>query len=293
MPATSSRARSLREKTALAWDRIYRMDCIEGMRCLEDGVVDVIVTSPPYNIGKPYARYDDCRPRGEYLDWLERVAVEARRILKDDGSFFLNIGGKPSDPWIPLDVAQRFRSHFVLQNTIHWIKSIAIQKADVGNYDAICGDIAVGHYQPVNSAKYLSQCHEHIFHFTKDGDVPLDKLAIGVSYQDKSNIGRWKRARGDLRERGNTWFVPYTTIRRSRPHPTTFPVKLAEMCIRLHGVSPGTTVLDPFMGIGSTAVACVQQQIRFLGFEIDPEYRAIALENVERARGALQSVQER
>ena len=289
MPNTSRRAREPRQRTkrALALDRIYRMDCIEGMQCLEDGVVDVIVTSPPYNIGKRYRRYNDQRPREEYLDWLEQVAAESNRILNDEGSFFLNIGGKPSDPWIPLDVAQRFRNHFMLQNTIHWIKSIAIQKEDAGNYEAIHGDIAVGHYQPVNSARFLSQCHEHIFHFTKEGSVPLDKLSIGVRYQDKSNIGRWKQAQADLRERGNTWFIPYTTIRQSRPHPTTFPVKLPEMCIRLHGISPDMTVLDPFMGIGSTALACVQQNVHFIGFEIDPEYRAIALESVEKARASV------
>ncbi|MDD3934569.1 MAG: site-specific DNA-methyltransferase [Methanoculleus sp.] len=267
----------------LAVNTIHTMDCIQGMQCLPAGSVDVIVTSPPYNIGKEYNSYNDQKPREDYLDWMGLVAAGAARVLADGGSFFLNVGGKPRDPWIPFDVVQQFRPYFELQNVIHWVKSIAIGKEDVGSYENIAGDIAVGHYQPVNSARYLSQCHEHIFHFTKKGDVTLDKLGIGVPYQDKSNIRRWKGER-DLRDRGNTWFIPYRTIRSSRPHPTSFPEKLPEMCIRLHGCPPGTLVLDPFMGIGSTALAAITLGVDYIGFEIDPAYREIAETRIAEAR---------
>jgi site-specific DNA-methyltransferase (adenine-specific) len=75
-------------------DRVYRMDCLEGMKLMKSSTVDVVVTSPPYNIGKPYATHDDTMPYDEYLDWMHRIAHEARRVLCDEGSFFLNIGGK-------------------------------------------------------------------------------------------------------------------------------------------------------------------------------------------------------
>ena len=142
----------------LAINTIHIMDCIEGMRRLPAGSVDVIVTSPPYNIGKNYNSYHDRKPRQDYLDWMGDVAAEAARVLADDGSFFLNVGGKPMDPWMPFDVVQRFRPHFMLQNVIHWIKSIAIEKEDVGDYGRIAGDIAVGHYQPVNSPPRHHYC---------------------------------------------------------------------------------------------------------------------------------------
>lgn len=271
-------------ESGLTVNAVHTVDCIAGMQQLAAHSVDIIVTSPPYNIGKDYNTYDDRQPREEYLDWIETVAVAAKRVLKEDGSFFLNIGGRPADPWIPFDVVQRFRPHYHLQNVINWVKSIAIEKAAVGNYDRITGDIAVGHYQPVNSPRFLSQCHEHVFHFTGHGDVHLEKLAVGVPYQDKSNIGRWKAAGRDLRDRGNTWFIPYRTIRSSRPHPTAFPEKLPEMCIQLHGCSAETLVLDPFMGIGSTACACTALGVRFIGFEIDEEYAAIARERVAALR---------
>jgi len=272
-------------------NRIYVMDCLEGMRrFLEDGEVDVVVTSPPYNIGIKYRKYDDTIPREQYLDWMEEVALEVKRVLSEDGSFFLNIGHKPTDLWVPWEVAFRLRRLFTLQNVIIWVKSIAIQKEDVGNYPNIKGDIAVGHYKPIHGKRFLNDCFEYIFHFTKSGDVELDRLAIGVPYQDKSNIGRWKSATKDLRCRGNTWFIPYETIKdreKERPHPSTFPPKLPEMCIKLHGVEKTRLVLDPFMGIGNTALACVRLGVDFVGFEIDEEYVRIAEERIEREKRRL------
>jgi len=241
------------------------------------GSVDVVVTSPPYNIGIEYATYNDSLPRKKYLAWIEEVGIAVKGALVDNGSFFLNIGNKPRDQWIAWDVASVLRKHFVLQNVIHWIKSIAISKSDVGNYQNILGDIAVGHFKPIVSDRFLNDCHEYIFHFTKRGERRLDKLAIGIPYQDKTNIGRWKVAKEDRRDRGNTWFIPYETIRSKseRPHPATFPVKLPEMCINLHGNVK--IVVDPFTGIGSTAVAASHLGVSFIGFEIDREYLDVAI----------------
>jgi site-specific DNA-methyltransferase (adenine-specific) len=256
----------------LEFNKIHRMDCLKGMKLLDANSIDVIVTSPPYNIGIQYHSYDDKKPRQEYLSWISDVAIECKRILKDEGSFFLNIGGTLKDPWSPMEIAYRLKEEFELQNMIHWINSIAIPLEDIGNYPHITGNIAVGHYKPINSKRYHHDCHEFIFHFTKHGDVPLDKMAIGVAYQDKSNIERWKSAKIDKRDRGNTWFIPYKTIKTKRPHPTSFPVKLPMMCIKDHGIIKTKKVLDPFMGIGSTAVACIRLDIEYIGFEIDPIY---------------------
>jgi len=266
-------------------NEVYVMDCLEGMRkFLDDGEVDVVVTSPPYNLGVKYRRYDDTIPRQKYLDWMEEVGLEIKRVLKDDGSFFLNMGHKPTDLWVPWEVAFRLRKHFVLQNVIIWVKSIAIEKADVGDYPNIRGDIAVGHYKPIQSRRFLNDCFEYIFHFTKRGDVELDRLAIGVPYQDKTNIGRWKSAKQDLRCRGNVWFIPYETIwnrEKERPHPSTFPPKLPEMCIKLHGLHKTKLVLDPFMGIGNTAIACAKLGVDWIGFEIDEYYASITRKRVK------------
>lgn len=251
-------------------------DCIPGIKkLLEPGSVDVVVTSPPYNLGIEYGAYDDTVSRDEYLAWTVAWAEVVKDAMSDGGSLFLNIGSKPTDPWVPFEVAEVLRPIFTLQNVIHWVKSIAVAKEDVGDYGAIVSDVAIGHYKPINSSRFVNDCHEYIFHFTKSGNVSLDRLAIGVPYQDKSNVKRWKAAKEDVRCRGNTWFIPYETIQsriKERPHPATFPPRLPEMCIQLHGLDKVGLVLDPFMGLGNTAIACVRLGVAFIGFEIDDVY---------------------
>lgn len=265
--------------------RLYCQDCIAGMReHLDAGSVDVVVTSPPYNLGIDYSGYDDSISREDYLAWTDEWAAEVRRVLSDGGSLFLNVGSRPKDPAVPFQVLGVMQKHFTLQNTIHWIKSIAIEKKDVGDYPGITGDVCVGHYKPINSERFLNDCHEYVFHLTKTGEVPLDRLALGVPYQDKSNIGRWKQAKSDARCRGNTWFIPYRTIRSrddQRPHPATFPVQLPEMCMRLHGVERIRLAMDPFLGIGHSAVAAARLGVEFVGFEIDADYFERARQNLQ------------
>ncbi len=260
----------------------YLKDCITGLKeNVRDKSADVVVTSPPYNIGTGYNSYNDELPREKYLAWMEDVGMAVKQALTDDGSFFLNIGNKPKDQWIAWDVAYVLRKYFVLQNVIHWVKSIAISKTEAGNYPNIAGDIAVGHFKPIVSNRFLNDCHEYIFHFTKHGNVPLDKLSVGISYQDKTNIGRWKAAKEDRRDRGNIWFIPYETIQsrsKQRPHPATFPAALPERCIRLHGSARTKLVIDPFVGIGSSAAAAMRLGISFVGFEIDKEYLDTAID---------------
>jgi len=252
-----------------------------------NSIVDVIVTSPPYNIGKKYLKYNDNKNRGDYLEWLFQVAKKSLAILKIDGSFFLNIGATTSDPLIPYQVVDKFiLAGFVLQNTIHWIKSISIEKEDVGIYNNISSDgFSVGHYRPINSNRFLTNLHEYIFHFTKSGDKLLDKLSIGVPYQDKTNISRWKSVTMDKRDRGNVWFISYPTIQQSRPHPATFPEKLAKLCISLHGYrKQDFLVYDPFMGIGNTALACIELGLDYIGTEIDNDYIEYANEMISKKR---------
>ena len=89
--------------------------------------------------------------------------------MREDGSLFLNVGAKPTDPWIPLEVAQVARRQFKLQNTIHWVKSIAIDREAAGAAAGLEKDVAVGHYKPINSDRFVNDCHEFIFHFSPGG----------------------------------------------------------------------------------------------------------------------------
>jgi len=271
--------------------RLVCGDCIEGMSTLRAGSVDVVVTSPPYNAGKSYRTYKDRVPREKYLEWTGAWGKAVARVLSKGGSVFLNIGGRPSDPWLALDVVSVFAEFLTLQNVIHWVKSIAIEPEDLPNGTATDEAVTFGHYQPINSMRYLNACHEYVFHFTRTGKVELDRLGVGVPYQDKSNVTRWKSAGSDVHCRGNTWFIPYETIQsrdKERPHPATFPVKLPEMCLRLHGLSRVCLAMDPFLGLGSSGVACAKLGVPFVGFDIDRTYLADSAQRVKEALRAAE-----
>ncbi len=263
--------------------RLIHGDCLLKMRELPEQSVDVVVTSPPYNLGIKYGKYDDTLAREEFLRWCVDWCREVKRVLRDNGSFFLNVGSAPKNPMFPHEVVLALRDLFVLQNTFHWIKSITVHPRQ--------GDaVSVGHFKPINSERFVTDCHEYVFHLTKTGNVPLERLAIGVEYVHKSNIARWGHTGGrDKRCRGNNWFVPYQTIMsrdKERPHPATFPVQLAEWCIKLHGRNPELTVMDPFLGIGNAAAAARACGVReFVGIEIDEGYLDVAISRLSGAAG--------
>jgi site-specific DNA-methyltransferase (adenine-specific) len=269
-----------RPKPGVTSCRLMHGDCLVKMRDLPEQSVDVVVTSPPYNLGIKYGKYEDTLAREEFLRWCVAWCGEVKRVLRDNGSFFLNVGAAPANPMFPHEVILALRDLFVLQNTFHWIKSITVETR--------AGEtVSAGHFKPINSQRFVTDCHEYVFHLTKTGDVPLERLAIGVEYADKSNIARWGHTGGrDRRCRGNNWFIPYETIKsrdKQRPHPATFPVQLAEWCIRMHGRNPELTVLDPFLGIGNAAAAARECGVKeFVGIEIDEAYLTVAKGRMER-----------
>ena len=258
-------------------------DCLKTLPGLAAGSFDLVVTSPPYNLGIAYKSFKDTAPREEFLSWCTAWSSELKRVMADDASFFLNVGAAPANPLLPhqliLALTDGAEPLFTLQNTFHWIKSVTIE-TPAGE------QVSAGHFKPINSKRYVNDCHEYVFHLTKSGNVELDRRAAGVPYVHKSNIARWGHTGGaDLRCRGNNWFIPYETIQsrdKERPHPATFPVALVEQCIRLHGKGPATRLLDPFLGIGTSAVAASRQKLAsFTGIELDAHYLATARERIE------------
>lgn len=253
-------------------------DCLAEMARLEAGAYDAVVTSPPYNLGIKYNTFKDTSSREDYLAWCRQWVAEVRRVLADDGSFFLNVGAAPANPLMPhqllLALCDGGEPLFVLQNTFHWIKSITVETRDGGL-------VSAGHFKPINSKRFVNDCHEYVFHLTKRGDIELDRRAAGVPYVYKCNIARWGHTGGhDLRCRGNTWFIPYDTIQRrdkERPHPATFPVALVEQCVKIHGRGEETRLLDPFLGIGSSALAARRLGVaKFTGIDLDARYLDVA-----------------
>ena len=237
-------------------------DCLELLTAMEEKSVEVTVTSPPYNIGIQYGKYKDVKPEEEYLDWLDKIFLQLWRVTKDEGHFFLQVGGNSKDPDKPNRILKRALSRgWTLQNQIIWVKSIAI------------GEVTQGHFKPVNSKRYLNNLYEFVYHLTKDGDRDLDRLSLGVPYMDKTNIDRLEGVKRDLRCRGNLWFLPYKTVASAKAHPAAFPVEIPKWCIELSGMKG--LVLDPFAGSGTTLVAADALGNPSVGMDIDENYKGI------------------
>ena len=241
-------------------------DCVQIMKDMPESQFDVVVTSPPYNLDMPYATYEDKLPKNHYLTWMNDVFAQIKKVLIDDGSFFLNMGAS-TDPWLDLEVFNLLKDKLFLQNKIIWVKSITVDGK------------TTGHFKPVTSDRFLNRTWESIYHFSKTGKVKIDRLAVGVEYADKSNIKRWE-SKQDKRCDGNTWFIPYSTINHGSErgkHPATFPVGLPERCIKLHGIKENMKVLDPFVGIGTSLVACKNLDVYGTGIDIDLDYLNTAI----------------
>jgi site-specific DNA-methyltransferase (adenine-specific) len=244
--------------------KIIIEDCLTYLKTMPPQSIDCVVTSPPYNIGIEYHLYHDKKPRDAYLAWMKDIGTEIARVLKPDGAYFLNVGATNVDPWIQIDVATALRDVFILQNHIVWAKSISIKED------------TFGHFKPINSKRFLNQTHESIFHFTLNGDVQIDRLAIGVPFKDKTNIARRGHTQ-DMRCGGNLWFLPYDTVmskEQKHHHPAIYPESLPEKCMKMHGKIG--VVLDPFLGTGATLLAAARLGWHGIGIEIDQQYAMVA-----------------
>ena len=192
-----------------------------------------------------------------------------------------------------MDVAQAVAAELRLQNTIHWVKSIAIEKALAGTRAGLQDDLAVGHYKPINSQRFLHDCHEFVFHFTPDGAhaarSPGGRREVPGSVERRTLADR---GGGSALPRQHL-VHPVRTIQnrdKDRPHPATFPPQAPGNVPAAARPRSAAARGRSVHGTGSTAVACAQLEVNFVGIEMDEGYLE---EAVERTRAALESSRSR
>ena len=229
------------------------VDCIEGLKELDDNSVDTIITSPPYNKkgllgsvkqgnqiwGKfniDYATYDDNMPEEEYQAWQVELLNQCYRVIKEDGSIFYN--HKPrrhkNRAYLPWDFIQHSDAN--LYQLIVW---------DRRNSPNIRNDV-------------LIPSTEHIYWLCKKKPKVF-------------------RDQVDPAYRGEVWVIP---PERQKKHPAPFPETLVDACVKLT-TQKGDLVLDPFMGSGTTALVAQGCGREWMGFEIDPHYASVTEERIE------------
>jgi len=227
-------------------DRVFCKSS-EAMNELPDSSVHLVVTSPPYNVGK---EYDRGLTLGEYRDFLKRVWIEVERVLVPGGRCCINLANLGRRPYIPLhaflaeDVT---RLGFLMRGEVIWAKE-----------SSSSASTAWGSWMSATNPT-LRDTHEYVMVFSKG---TFSRESAGR----RSTIGRDEF----LEFTKSVWRFdaePATKV----GHPAPFPIELPYRCIQLYTFL-GDVVVDPFMGSGQTAIAAVKTGRHYVGYETDPRY---------------------
>ncbi|MHA2495539.1 MAG: DNA-methyltransferase [Candidatus Hodarchaeales archaeon] len=252
-------------------------DSRELLKTVPTGSVDLSITSPPYNIKKPYGQYKDQIPLDEWKSLLRDVSKEIYRTLTPNGSFFLNLSPVPVGtlkeilPLPTLSYPILKEIGFSLRNEIIW------------------------HFNNMqNCTKRLSGRWESVLWWVKDlknYNFNLDEVRIPYLTKGDKRI---ERRGGSGRNPTDVWFFDrvnnMTKKKLGLTHPTVFPLSMIERIIKMASHEKAT-VLDPFVGSGTTLVAAAKLGRNGIGFEIDPEYKVLIEKRLERETTSDQSSQ--
>jgi adenine-specific DNA-methyltransferase len=274
---TRSRLDEIREALGEpAYDRhgvvLYEGNCVDLLEELPPGLVDLTVTSPPYNIGKEYEAQLGVE---EYLDWCERWISGVYRATARGGAFWLNLGymSLPTRARaIPIPYLLWDRVPFYLVQEIVW------------HYGA--GVAARRAYSPRNEKFLWYARDENDFYF--DLDAVRDP---NIKYPNQFKNGK-RKVNLAGKNPSDVWIFPKVTSGKKRssrertPHPAQFPNAVIERIVK--GGSPSEAlVLDPFMGSGTTAEVALNLGRPVVGIELNPEYIEIAIGRLEKAAAAI------
>ncbi|MEM0149123.1 MAG: site-specific DNA-methyltransferase [Candidatus Micrarchaeaceae archaeon] len=224
----------------------------ENMAELPDNSVHLMVTSPPYNVGK---LYDKELTLDEYRNFLLNVWKETQRVLVVGGRVCINVANLGRKPYIPLHafiIQDMLKLGFLMRGEIIWNKGATASSS-----------IAWGTYLSAKNP-VLRDSHEYILVFSKE------TFTRGIKENLKSTITKNEF----IEYTKSVWSFNAESATRIG-HPAPFPVELPSRCIKLYTFE-GENVLDPFMGSGTTAVAALLLKRRFVGYEIDPNYIKLA-----------------
>lgn len=237
---------------------------IEGdarnMHDVDDRSVDLVVTSPPYNVGVTYDTHDDDLPEGKWVDLLSDVFEGVYAALRSGGRFAVNIAvgsGVPchDKPAIVKDVAEDVG--FDLRDKFVWEKGPSEASSAWGSWRS-----------PSNPRQIFT--HEEVLVFFKERPDRPDKNGETITKRDFMEYVK------------SVWHIPYTPADRevAEDHPAPFPIELPTRLVRLYSF-PGDTVLDPFAGSGTTLAAALKENRDAVGYELSHEYASLARKRCE------------
>ncbi len=229
----------------------------ENMSNLPDSSVHLMVTSPPYNVGKDY---DENLTLDEYLAFLRRVWGETYRVLVPGGRACINVANLGRKPYIPLHLfiaRDMVNIGFLMRGEIIWDKAASASTST-----------AWGSWQSASNPT-LRDTHEYILVFSK-GSFRREKVQGRENTISKEQFLEWTKS---------VWSFASESARKIG-HPAPFPVELPYRCIQLYTYS-NEVVLDPFMGSGQTALAALKAGRKYVGYELNEDYLKLAQKRID------------
>jgi DNA modification methylase len=229
-----------------------------AMSELPDCSVHLMVTSPPYNVGK---EYDQDLSLEEYLSMLHQVWKETWRVLVPGGRMCINVANLGRKPYIPLHAfiaEQAIELSFLMRGEIIWNKAASASPST-----------AWGSWKSASNPS-LRDVHEYILVFCKE---------TFKRHNPKKKVSTITRDEF-LEYNKSVWTFPAESAHKVG-HPAPFPVELPRRLIQLYTFD-GEVVLDPFMGSGQTAIACLKSNRRFVGYEINEKYVNLAKQRIQK-----------
>lgn len=234
---------------------ILNGDCIEIMKTLKEESVDLVITSPPYNVGK---EYEEELSEEEYYQFLLSVFVQIKRLLKKDGRFCWNV---------PYQMYNKKMAHEISQ----WYFSMkALYEAGLKFRDNITwkqppqSATAWGSYKSASSPWIRHQAEAIIIGY-KDSWKKLNKGTSTISSSDFVMLTK------------DIWEMP---TERRNGHPAPYPSELVKRCLNLFSYK-GDMILDPFIGSGTTAIVCRKLGRNCIGIELESEYCDLAKDRLK------------
>lgn len=242
---------------------LIHADAIEGMRSLKDNSVDLVVTDPPYNLSKNYGETQDDLEFNEYLTFTENWLKEVDRVLKPHGTIYICMGMRFIS-YMYVILEQKIKYNFVSWITWHYT-------------------------QGIGKTKGYSARHDDILMFSKNKNFVFNIDAIRIPQKFYRSINNMRGANP-----GNVWkfsHVHYCSTNRQQ-HPTQKPEALFERMI-LASSNERDTVLDPFIGSGTSARVCQQLNRNIIGIDINKNYIEMTKERLQKHFYGFDSIDER
>ena len=241
---------------------ILNVDALDAINKIEDNSIDLILTDPPYSLGKDYGNDSDTRPVDEYLSWMEKWITMIIPKLKDSGSFYIFTTWKYSP-----EIFCMMKKHLTMVNEIIWDRKVP----------------SMG-----GTTRKWSSVHDNIGFFVKNKKTyffDLDPVRIPYDAETKKARTRSIFVGKKWLEQGynpkDVWSVArlHKIHAERRDHPTQKPLEIIQRII-LASCPKGGIVCDPFAGTGPVVEACMRNERNYIAFELNPKYCGIIQDRI-------------